>query len=210
MSNRINHFEGFTFVSENKNKIAEYLRIQRVRFNYLVQASELADVTREILQLTANGKYTEVNTIQVTQEIKSLYPTLQMPIIKEKANLYIHGLGGFPGGFTKDFEGQSSNEVLARHANEKRYNSCDPHATVIVSLAATTDGENIQIRHGILTGEILPPKGNNNFGWDAIFKPDSCEEGITFGQLSRVQKSQISMRRILIEELKLNPFSLSF
>ena len=59
---------------------------------------------------------------------------------------------------------------------------------------------------GKTEGEIVPPEGDNNFGWDPCFKP-SCSEK-TFAEMNENEKNKISHRgkstRAMINWLKKN------
>lgn len=45
---------------------------------------------------------------------------------------------------------------------------------------------------GRCSGKIVPPRGENMFGWDPVFQPDGFEE--TFAEMAAEVKNQISHR----------------
>ena len=56
----------------------------------------------------------------------------------------------------------------------------------------TKDGENMHLFEGKIKGNIVEPRGSQNFGWDSIFVPAGYQ--LTFGEMSSQEKHQISPR----------------
>jgi inosine triphosphate pyrophosphatase len=53
---------------------------------------------------------------------------------------------------------------------------------------------------GITKGQIVKPRGDKGFGWDAVFLPDGYDK--TFGELEKVEKNKISPRARALELVK--------
>jgi len=53
---------------------------------------------------------------------------------------------------------------------------------------------------GSVKGNIVSPKGTD-FGWGPIFKPEGYSK--TYGEMTKLEKSEISMRSIALKKFKL-------
>lgn len=53
---------------------------------------------------------------------------------------------------------------------------------------------------GRLHGLLVPPRGTQGFGWDALFQPDGSTR--TLAEMTMAEKNQFSMRRLAIEQLQ--------
>lgn len=51
-----------------------------------------------------------------------------------------------------------------------------------------------------MTGTIVPPRGENGFGWDPIFQPTGSTK--TLGEMTFEEKNEISMRMTALKKLK--------
>ncbi|CEI97725.1 Putative Inosine triphosphate pyrophosphatase [Rhizopus microsporus] len=56
------------------------------------------------------------------------------------------------------------------------------------------------IFEGKTTGKIVPARGPNTFGWDAIFQPDGYDQ--TYAEMDKEIKNSISHRSKALDELK--------
>lgn len=79
----------------------------------------------------------------------------------------------------------------------KSLNNNKARARTIIGLA-DKNGK-VSFFEGTIKGEVVRPEGNNNFGWDPIFKPDGKEK--TFGGMTKQEKNKVSMRRKALEKL---------
>ena len=62
------------------------------------------------------------------------------------------------------------------------------------------DQTNIRFFEGVISGQIVLPRGETNFGWDIIFQPDRFDK--TFAEMTIEEKNKISHRRLAFEKLK--------
>lgn len=53
-------------------------------------------------------------------------------------------------------------------------------------------GGGIEVFLGVIRGEIVSPKGKNDFLWDPIFKPDGFQ--VTYAEMDKEEKNRISDR----------------
>jgi len=120
----------------------------------------------------------------------------QGPFIVEDSSLCFDCLNGLPGPLIKWFEESLGNEGLADIAQKMGNNQAE--ARVMIGYAKNP--EEIYYFEGVLKGKIVPPCGENGFGWDKIFVPEGHDK--TFAQMSPEEKNSISMRKIAFEKLK--------
>jgi inosine triphosphate pyrophosphatase len=116
--------------------------------------------------------------------------------IVEDTSLYLDCLKGLPGPLIKWFLKTIGNQGLFE-ITQKLVNS-DAQAKTIIGYS-NEKGE-INFFEGVLTGQIVSPRGENGFGWDEIFIPSGHEK--TFAQMTSDEKNQISMRRSAVNKLK--------
>lgn len=116
--------------------------------------------------------------------------------IVEDTSLYLDCLNGLPGPLIKWFLKTIGNQGLFE-ITEKLGNNKAQAKTIIGY--SNTSGE-INFFEGVLSGQIVLPRGENGFGWDEIFMPDNHDK--TFAQMKPHEKNEISMRRNAVNKLK--------
>jgi non-canonical purine NTP pyrophosphatase (RdgB/HAM1 family) len=116
-------------------------------------------------------------------------------LIVEDTSLYLNDLNGLPGPLIKWFMKSIGNLGLAKLA--QTFGGAAVAKTIIGY--ADESGE-VQFFEGEVHGEIVAPRGDTNFGWDPIFKPEGHDK--TFAEMTAEEKNAISMRRIAAEKLK--------
>lgn len=83
----------------------------------------------------------------------------------------------------------------------------DKSGTAECRIALKTPGNEPIIFTGICEGNIVPPRGQTNFGWDPIFEPK--EQNQTFAEMPMEAKNEISHRghamKQLLEYFRNNP-----
>ncbi len=117
-------------------------------------------------------------------------------LIVEDTSLCLECLNGLPGPLIKWFEKSLGNEALAKIAEKLGNNK----AEAIVVIGYAKNSEEIYFFEGKIKGHIVNPRGENGFGWDAIFMPEGYD--ITFGEMDREEKNKFSMRKIAATKLK--------
>ncbi len=118
------------------------------------------------------------------------------PFIVEDTSLYIDAMNGLPGPLIKWF--LRAVGVLGVYKLTEAFESTKATARTIIGYAGE-DG-NILFFEGSIKGTVVPPRGTNGFGWDAIFQPDGYEK--TFAEMTAEEKNQFSMRRLAVEGLR--------
>jgi XTP/dITP diphosphohydrolase len=113
-----------------------------------------------------------------------------LPVIVEDAGLFISALKGFPGPYSKySFYTLGLKRILKLMENES-----NRKAYFKSSVAYCDRNKNVRCFTGIVEGRIAYNiRGNFGFGFDPIFIPIDFPQK-TFGEMTLVQKNQISHR----------------
>lgn len=172
----------WVFVTSNPNKWQEAQRI----LGYAIQRAELdlEEVQADTVAAVARAK------------AEQAYAALRCPVIVEDAGIELYGLGGFPGPFIKFWEKLGGLASICRAADGLG----DRRVRAVCALGICTEaGPEVVV--GAVDGLLsLHPRGNNGFGWDAIFVPNG--EGRTFGEMTAAEKDARSHRRKAWELLR--------
>ena len=172
----------WVFVTSNPNKWQEAQRI----LGYAIQRTELdlEEVQADTVAAVARAK------------AQQAFEALRCPVIVEDAGIELYGLGGFPGPFIKYWEKLGGLASICRAADGLG----DRRVRAVCALGICTDsGADVVV--GSVDGLLsLHPRGNNGFGWDAIFVPQG--EGRTFGEMTSAEKDARSHRRKAWELLR--------
>lgn len=115
--------------------------------------------------------------------------------IVEDTSLAFEGLNGLPGPLIKWFLQAVGNDGLATLA--ERTGNKKALARSIIGYARNVD--EIFFFESSVSGDIVMPAGEFDFGWGPIFRPDGQEK--TFGQMTRDEKQTYNMRRGAVEKL---------
>ena len=124
---------------------------------------------------------------------------LGSPVLVEETGLELDALNGFPGPLVKWMLAAVGAEGIARTARAL----CEPGVRARCAILAF-DGEEEVLGVGVTEGVLVsPPRGENGFGWDPVFRPAGEER--TYGELDGETKDRIGHRgrawRALLREL---------
>mgnify|MGYP000443860935 CR=1 FL=1 len=122
-----------------------------------------------------------------------------MPALADDSGIEVAALGGAPGVYTADWaetpQGRDFDLAMRRtwEAVEAAQASYPRRARFCCTLAlAWPDGEDV-IFQGFVDGQLVwLPRGTEGHGYDPMFQPDG--HSITFGEMDRWEKNQISHR----------------
>ena len=130
----------------------------------------------------------------------------QLPALSDDSGITIDALGGAPGVYTADWaetpQGRDFDMAMrktwdlleAAAAPEPR--QAQFRCTLVL---AWPDGHD-EVFEGVMPGRIVwPMRGNQGHGYDPIFQPDGHD--LTFGEMDRWQKNQISHRADAFQKL---------
>lgn len=199
-------FNKILFITSNKYKAIEATEIATLKnisdyfkviscydIPHLQEIQEIQDFDVETVSIDKVKKMYEEIAKLINFKVKN-NKSKKMIIVCEDTGLYLEGghMHGFPGAFFKQFCDTVGNDVCKIHANGKAI------ARTSVSIY---DGECIYTFTGETIGTIIeiPQTGSYGFGFDACFKPDKYDK--TFAQMTPVEKTHISMRKIAFSKL---------
>jgi XTP/dITP diphosphohydrolase len=129
-----------------------------------------------------------------------------MPALADDSGIEVEALGGAPGVYTADWaetpQGRDFGMAMRRtwDAVEATQASQPRIARFCCTLAlAWPDGKD-HIFQGFVGGRLVwPPRGTLGHGYDPMFQPDG--HSITFGEMDRWEKNQISHRADAFRQL---------
>ena len=101
-----------------------------------------------------------------------------------------------PGPFIKWFEKVIGNDGIVELV--QKYKNTKAEAVVVIGYIHPING--INFFEGKVRGDIVPYRGDKDFGWGPIFQPEGYTK--TFGEMERDEKHEISMRAIATKKLK--------
>ncbi len=130
-----------------------------------------------------------------------------LPALADDSGIEIDALGGAPGVYTADWaetaDGRDFVMAMTRAQEElEAANAAHPRTArfCCTFVLAWPDGHD-EIFKGRMEGQVVwPMRGDKGHGYDPVFQPDGYE--ITFGEMDRWQKNQISHRADAFRKLK--------
>ena len=180
------------FASNNPNKIQE------------IQL--LLPTNIKILSLHDIGCFEEIaetaNTIEGNAILKANYVTQKYGLncFADDSGLEVDYLNGKPGVHSARYAGNQRNDndnvnKLLFALNNQQNRKANFKTIICLNLNGTQT-----LFTGLINGTIATQKsGNQGFGYDPIFTPDGYE--ITFAEMNKLQKTQISHRGIATKQL---------
>jgi inosine triphosphate pyrophosphatase len=163
------------------------------------------DKLREVRELLPNVQgidldLTEIQEIDAKRIIRAKLAEAQKShtgaFIVEDTSLYLDKMNGLPGPLVKWFVKSIGIEGLYKLT--EAFKSTRATARTLIGYA-DEDGS-VHFFEGAISGTLVPPRGTNGFGWDAIFQPEKSSK--TFAEMSQEEKNQFSMRRLAVEGLQ--------
>ena len=166
------------FLTKNLHK---YNEANEILSEYNIHLKHLAF---DKLELQSNS-IEDVSKFSAIQAFKQL----KHPLIVEDAGLFIQSLNGFPGPYSSYvFYTLGCNGIL-----QLMKSAIDRSAEFRSFVTYVDFKEGIKCFYGVVQGYLsLEKKGENGFGFDPIFIPES--ETLTFAEISPALKNKISHR----------------
>jgi XTP/dITP diphosphohydrolase len=115
-----------------------------------------------------------------------------LPSFADDSGVCVHALDGAPGLFSARWGGATKDFVAAMNRVECELNERDvPHdkrtAHFVSALVIAWPDGHTELFEGRIYGDLVfPPRGNQGFGYDAMFRPE--RETRTFGEMSALEK----------------------
>lgn len=117
-------------------------------------------------------------------------------LLVEDTSLELECYKGLPGTLVKWFEQQLGLQTMAEQAA-----ILDATAALARTIIGMVDENNkIYFFEGIVQGDIVPPRGDQDFGWAPAFQPAGMDR--TFGEMTREEKDRHGMRGMAIRQLQ--------
>ncbi|GFW70354.1 inosine triphosphate pyrophosphatase [Trichonephila clavipes] len=173
------------FVSGNPNKICEadsIMKEHKIKVKYMkIDLPEYQGVPNFIAEA----------------KCKHAASVIKTPVIIEDTGLFFNALGGLPGPYIKWFLEKIGPEGLYKLLAGFE----DKSASAICTMAFTEGAQKeVRLFHGVTKGTIVPPRGDQGFGWDSCFLPEGYDK--TYAELSCDEKNRISHRQKALILLK--------
>ncbi|KAI3636540.1 hypothetical protein MIR68_005424 [Amoeboaphelidium protococcarum] len=182
----------YTFVTGNKNKLAE---VQQIIGNDINLTSAAIEDVPEI-----QGTPEEI----AIAKCKAALRILNKPVITEDTCLCFDSLNGLPGAYIKQFLHALGHSGLNKMVEGFKQDDPDgynkAYAMTICALGIPGEDE-IKLFSGITKGKIVQARGPTNFGWDPIFEPEEGN-GKTYAEMDKADKNQISHRSRAFNKLR--------
>lgn len=142
----------------------------------------------------------EIQSLDIEQVVikktQAAFDLLHTPLIVDDSAYYFDTWNGFPGPLVK-FIDKAGGIPLMLHMFEHETN----RAVSAVCSVGYHDGTDIHVFTGKVDGHVTTePHGEHGWGWDNIFQPIGSSK--TYGEMTDVEKSAISHRRLALEQLK--------
>lgn len=175
-----------TFVTGNKNKLQEVIQILGVLPGY-----ELTSAKIDLPEY--QGEEEEISREKCIAACKQV----QGPVLVEDTSLGFDAMGGLPGPYIKWFLDKLKPEGLYKMLAGFE----DKSAKAVCTFAyCESAGSEVHLFRGVTEGDIVYPRGSQDFGWDACFQPKGFDK--TYGELSKDVKNTISHRYRSLEILR--------
>jgi XTP/dITP diphosphohydrolase len=127
-----------------------------------------------------------------------------LPALADDSGLEVFALGGDPGVYSARWAGPNKDfgAAMQRVRDSLRAaQTSDYAARFVCALALAEPGGTVEVFEGEARGEIVwPPRGDQGFGYDPIFKPEGAETR-TFGEMSHEEKLPLTHRARAFEKL---------
>jgi inosine triphosphate pyrophosphatase len=161
------------------------------------------------------GKTLEANKVQLTNvsfEVDEVQGDLEQatikkaklaakqangPVLVENVGLGFEALQGLPGPYIGAFSKKLKNEDLVKLLSA--YESKKATATSVFVYLKSPESEP-KVFSAEVKGTIVEPRGENGFGWDAIFVAEGKDK--TYGELTPDEKNSISQRRLALNKFE--------
>ncbi|HET8709638.1 MAG TPA: non-canonical purine NTP pyrophosphatase [Candidatus Saccharimonadales bacterium] len=171
-----------------------------------------ADYLTKLLEMPMQHHKIDLDELQSTDlkeivehKVRQAYEKVQKPVLVEDISFGFRALNGLPGPFIKFFlQPADGPEKLCRILD-----SFDDRRATAECAFGYFDGKRLEFLVGRLDGVVADhPRGENGFGWDAIFCPDGYD-GRTRAELSNDEYDElyptirpVAALRALLQEIQ--------
>lgn len=126
--------------------------------------------------------------------------------LADDSGLSVTALNGDPGVYSARWAGEPRNFAKAMEVVESRLAGIDDRrARFICVLALAWPDGHVETVKGETAGTLVwPPRGDKGFGYDPMFQPEGYD--LTFGEMERYEKRQLSHRARAFDNIMKNCF----
>lgn len=183
----------FIIASTNENKVREF---QSMLKPLGIKVVPYKDVIKGQFEVEETGK-TFADNAKIKAE--AICEKTGLPTFADDSGFCVKDLAGFPGVRSARFAEEVGGYDNAFEDIKNRLNGKCSDAKFVCNIAfARKDEKTIQFE-GVCYGfTVFPPRGENGFGYDAIFVPNSY--GKTFAEMTDDEKNSVSHRSIAVEK----------
>ena len=146
-----------TFITGNAKKLEEFKAIMT---GDLAQMYEIKNMGLDLMEI--QGSPEEI----AKTKVKLAATKCKTPVLTEDVSLCFNAYNGLPGPYIKDFLGNVGREGLWKMVQNFKDKSA--YAQCIFAFCAGPKAEPL-VFTGRCDGTIVPPRGENMFGWDPVF-----------------------------------------
>ena len=176
------------FASNNKSKLKEVRQILGDDIKSLKDLNIDIDVIEDGETFYDNAR----------KKAYEIYDVCHEEVIADDSGLIVDSLGNFPGVHTARFLGPDASDIERNQYLVEQVKNKDKTCHVKCVLVYY-NGEKELVGIGSLDGKIVPPRGENGFGFDPIVELDN---GKTLAELTSIEKNKISARYLALQKLK--------
>lgn len=185
------------FVTGNANKLREVQALLRDAPGAAETEHSVNLVNRDLDLLEVQDLDLKRIALEKLKQATAALPNGTSVFVEDTA-LRFDAFNGLPGAYIKWF---LKSMTLAQIVQ-----LLDPYenkgAEAITTLAYADSQGNTHIFQGITKGKIVDSRGPTTFGWDSIFEPQDNNWGMTYAELSKDKKNEISHRAKAFAEFK--------
>ena len=169
------------FVSGNPGKVRELSNI----LNKFINNIELRQLNIDLPEYQGDPEYIVREKLK---EAKNRSKDIEGAILVEDTSLLFNAYKGLPGPYIKYFL-----KAIGPEGLYKMITPFEDHSAIAQCIIGLKINDNEPMLFiGRTEGEIVSPRGNNNFGWDPCFKPN--EHYKTYAELDEDTKNELSHR----------------
>ena len=180
--------------SDNKHKVKEIQEILKENVEIITKS----EIGLGNLEVEENYNTLEENAYIKAKAIKD---ATVYGVIADDTGLFVEALNGEPGVHSARYAKDHSDSTNRKLLLKKLENEKNRKAYFKTILVYIDENNNRYDFEGIIKGTITEKElGKTDFGYDAIFKPEGYEK--TFGEMTDVEKNQISHRKNAVIKLK--------
>lgn len=180
------------FATYNKNKISEVKQILKDRYE-VISLDDLGfneDIPEPFDSIEENSKH----------KARYFFQLKNVPCVSEDSGLEVEALDGKPGAWSARYAGPEKNDRKNLEKVLYELGAEQNRKARFVSVFTYMDSSGSHTFRGEMNGNIhTEPIGENGFGYDPIFIPDTLDK--TNAQLTKEEKNAISHRRKALDAL---------